>query len=100
MVAYLSVGALFIVHPWLRLLCRADRKQGVFTNAAVEFGKTMDSPAFAVVSIALLLILLLMWFAVQILTIKGIFTGRILGLEHGWKQRPLDRGDCAGTKDA
>jgi tellurite resistance protein TehA-like permease len=95
-----SVRALFIVHPWLRLLCRADRKQGVFTNAAVEFGKTMDSPAFAVVSTALLLILLLMWFAVQILTIKGLFTGRILGLEHGWKQRPLDRGDCAGTKDA
>ena len=100
-----TMAAWSLIFPWVRCssptcVCRADRKQGVFTNAAVEFGKTMDSPAFAVVSTALLLILLVMWFAVQILTIKGLFTGRILGLEHGWKRRPLASGDSAGNKDA
>ncbi|KAJ5301059.1 uncharacterized protein N7443_006061 [Penicillium atrosanguineum] len=84
-----SMAVWSLIFPW-----------GVFTNAAVEFGKTMESPAFAVVSTALLLIILIMWFAVQILTIKGVFTGRLLGLEHGWKRRSLDRGDCEGTKDA
>jgi hypothetical protein len=59
----------------------------------------MESPAFAVVSTALLLILLVIWFVVQILTIKGLFTGRVLGLEHGWNRRDPDRRDSAGTKD-
>lgn len=44
----------------------------------------MDSPAFAVVSTGLLLILLVMWIVNQLLTVQGIITGRILGLEHGW----------------
>lgn len=76
------------------------REQGVFTNAAGEFGKIMDSPAFAVVSTALFLILLTMWFVVQILTIKGIITGRILGLEHGWKRRGLQHRSSAENKQA
>ncbi|KAJ5681983.1 C4-dicarboxylate transporter/malic acid transport protein [Penicillium maclennaniae] len=84
-----TMAAWSLIFPW-----------GVFTNAAVEFGKIMGSPAFAVMSTALLLILLVMWFTVQVLTVKGVFTGRILGLEHGWKRRSLDHGDCGGTKDA
>ncbi|KAJ5774148.1 C4-dicarboxylate transporter/malic acid transport protein [Penicillium paradoxum] len=69
-----------VVFPW-----------GVFTNAAVEFGKIMDSAAFAVVSTALLLLLLVIWITIQILTLKGIFTGRLLGLDHGWRRRRHDR---------
>ncbi|KAJ5579740.1 uncharacterized protein N7459_005725 [Penicillium hispanicum] len=81
-----SLAAWSLIFPW-----------GVFTNAAVEFGKIMASPAFAVVSTALLVVLVLMWAVNQILTVKGIITGRILGLECGW--HCPGRGDTAGTKD-
>lgn len=76
------------------------REQGVFTNAAVEFGKIMASPAFAVFSTALFLILLAMWFAVQILTVRGIIIGRLLGLEHGWKRRGIQHRSSAESKNA
>ncbi|KAJ5675951.1 hypothetical protein N7462_008848 [Penicillium macrosclerotiorum] len=83
-----SMAAWSLIFPW-----------GVFTNAAVEFGKIMDSPAFAVVSTGLLLILLLLWLVVQGLTIKGIITGRIFGLDRGWKRGSLGRGDSTEPKD-
>lgn len=51
----------------------------------------MDSPAFAVFSTALLLLLLVIWVIMQILTLKVIFTGRLLGLDHGWIKRSDDR---------
>ena len=70
----------------------------MFTNSAVELGKIMDSPAFAVVSTGLLLILLMMWIVNQLLTVRGIITGRILGLEHGWRGKGLDT--FRGDKDA
>ncbi|KAJ5276344.1 hypothetical protein N7524_002497 [Penicillium chrysogenum] len=69
-----------VVFPW-----------GTFTNAAVEFGRIMDSPAFDVFSTALLLLLVLMWVVIQIFTLKGIVTGRVLGLDHGWRKRYDDR---------
>lgn len=72
--------------------------QGVFTNAAVEFGKIMDSPAFAVFSTGLLLVMLVMWIGNQVLTLRGIITGRILGLEHGWCRGP-SRGTGTGNKE-
>lgn len=50
----------------------------------------MDSPAFAAVSTGLLLIVLVMWIVNQLLTIRGITTGRIFGLEHGWKGKGPD----------
>lgn len=65
--------------------CSSNQRQGVFTNAAVEFGKIMDSPAFRVVSTGLLLLLLVMWIGAQVLTVWGIITGRILGLQQGWR---------------
>lgn len=58
--------------------------QGVYTNAAVNLGKVLDSPAFDVLSTAFFLILLVIWVFLQILTIKGIWTGKLLGLEKGW----------------
>ncbi|KAJ5960125.1 C4-dicarboxylate transporter/malic acid transport protein [Penicillium vulpinum] len=69
-----------VVFPW-----------GTFTNAAVEFGKLMKSPAFDVFSTALLLLLVIIWLIIQILTVKGIVTGRIFGLDHGWRKRYDDR---------
>ncbi|KAJ5287831.1 C4-dicarboxylate transporter/malic acid transport protein [Penicillium angulare] len=60
---------------------------GVFTNAAVVFGRIMDSPAFYVISTAHLLILLVMWLVNQILTLRGIITGRMLGLEQGRRRK-------------
>lgn len=65
--------------------------QGTFTNAAVEFGRIMDSPAFDVFSTALLLLLVLIWVIIQILTLKGIVTGQVLGLDQGWRKRYDDR---------
>lgn len=99
MVAHFSLGML--IHPRsMKSFARLTRSQGVFTNAALQLGKIMDSPAFAVVSTALLLILLVLWFAVQIFTVKGIIGGRILGLEHGWKRRGRNYRDSAEIKDA
>ncbi|KAE8146584.1 voltage-dependent anion channel [Aspergillus avenaceus] len=69
-----TMSAWALVFPW-----------GVYTNAAVQLGKIMDAPAFKVWSTVLLLVLLIIWIANHIFTIKGLITGRILGLEHGWK---------------
>ncbi|KAJ5928714.1 C4-dicarboxylate transporter/malic acid transport protein [Penicillium verhagenii] len=84
-----SLAAWSIIFPW-----------GVFTNAAVELGKIMDSPAFAVVSTGLLLIMLVMWIFNQVLTLRGILTGRILGVEH-WREREQSLDSFrGGDKDA
>lgn len=53
--------------------------QGIYTNAAVQLGKIMDSPAFKVWSTVLLLLLVIIWIVNQILTAKGIYSGKILG---------------------
>lgn len=59
--------------------------QGVYANAAVQLGKIMDSTAFKVWSTALTLMLVIIWLVNHLFTIKGLITGRILGLEHGWR---------------
>ncbi|PYI03177.1 hypothetical protein BO78DRAFT_432351 [Aspergillus sclerotiicarbonarius CBS 121057] len=69
-----SLSAWSLVFPW-----------GVYTNAAVELGKAMDSSAFKVWSTVLLLLLLIIWIVNHILTIKGLITGRILSLQYGWR---------------
>ncbi|KAL4981232.1 voltage-dependent anion channel [Aspergillus desertorum] len=69
-----SLSAWSLIFPW-----------GVYTNAAVQLGKLMDSPAFDVWSTALLLMLVVLWAATNLFTIKGIVTGQILGLERGWR---------------
>jgi tellurite resistance protein TehA-like permease len=45
-----SISAWSLIFPW-----------GAFTNAAVEFGRVMESPAFAVFSAGRLVLLLVMW---------------------------------------
>lgn len=73
----------------------------MYTNAALQFGKIMASPAFQVWSTALLLILLVLWFWNQIYTIKGIITGHALGLDRGWKWKYLpESGNEDGRKEA
>lgn len=93
-----SVGELCLL-PSFRLLMLM--RQGVYTNGAVELGKTMDSAAFRVWSTALLLMLLVLWFMNQIFTVKGIITGRVLGLDRGWRWRYLhEAGNEDGWKEA
>ncbi|KAL4900245.1 hypothetical protein BDW74DRAFT_162322 [Aspergillus multicolor] len=69
-----SLSAWSLIFPW-----------GVYNNAAVQLGKLMDSPAFNVWSTVLLLILLILWVLLNLLTIKGIVTGKLFGLERGWR---------------
>ncbi|KAK2740749.1 hypothetical protein FQN57_005981 [Myotisia sp. PD_48] len=69
-----SMAAWSLVFPW-----------GVYTNAAVMLGTIMDSAAFKVWSTVLLSLLVLIWATNQVLTIRGLITGKLLGLENGWK---------------
>ncbi|KAL4913892.1 voltage-dependent anion channel [Aspergillus aurantiobrunneus] len=69
-----SLTAWSLIFPW-----------GVYTNGAVQLGKLMDSPAFDAWSTVLLLLLVVLWIVVHIFTVKGIVTGKILGLEAGWQ---------------
>lgn len=56
----------------------------------MELGKLLDSDAFKVWSTALTIILVIIWLVLMALTIWGIFTGSLLGLEHGWKRSAYD----------
>ncbi|KAL2851684.1 voltage-dependent anion channel [Aspergillus pseudodeflectus] len=69
-----SMSAWSLIFPW-----------GVYTNGAVQLGKLMDSPAFDVWSTALLLMLVVLAIVVNLFTIKGIVTGKVFGLERGWR---------------
>lgn len=46
----------------------------------------MDSAAWSVWSTALLIILVIIWLVNHVLTVKGLISGKIVGLEHGWKR--------------
>ncbi|KAL6229813.1 hypothetical protein BDW75DRAFT_249257 [Aspergillus navahoensis] len=72
--ATFSLSACSLIFPW-----------GVYANGAVQLGKLMDSPAFDVWSTALLLMLAILWAVMSLFTIKGIATGKILGLDRGWR---------------
>ncbi|EAW10402.1 putative malic acid transport protein [Aspergillus clavatus NRRL 1] len=69
------LGVWSLVFPW-----------GVYTNCAVYLGKIMDSPAFKVWSTALLIMLVIIAIVLTLFTLKGIITGKILGLENGWRE--------------
>ncbi|KAJ5982329.1 hypothetical protein N7451_012429 [Penicillium sp. IBT 35674x] len=81
-----TMSAWAVVFPW-----------GVYTNAAVELGKIMDSPAFKVWSTALLLILLMITVVNHIFTVKGLISGKLLGLKHGWRKRRPHTNNRDGT---
>ncbi|KAL2826412.1 voltage-dependent anion channel [Aspergillus cavernicola] len=69
-----SMSAWSLIFPW-----------GVYTNAGVHLGTLMNSPAFNVWSTVLLVILVILAIILNLLTIKGIITGEVFGLERGWK---------------
>ncbi|KAL3480541.1 voltage-dependent anion channel [Aspergillus californicus] len=69
-----SMTAWSLIFPW-----------GVYTNGAVQLGQIMDSPAFDVWSTVLLLVLVLLAIVINVFTLKGIVTGKVFGLEHGWR---------------
>ena len=54
--------------------------QGVYTNAAVQWGKLMDSSAFKVWSTVLTILLVVIWLVNAALMAKGALTGKLLGL--------------------
>jgi tellurite resistance protein TehA-like permease len=53
--------------------------QGVYTNAAVELGKIMDSPALKVWSTVLVIIIVIIWLVNHVFTFKGLYSGKLLG---------------------
>lgn len=67
--------------------------QGVYTNAALQLGKLLDSAAFKVWSTALAIMLVITWLLNMVMTIKGTITGSLLGLDQQVKSNPSRRGD-------
>lgn len=83
--------SLYLLSLWLRkpiefTVCANLPKQGVYTNAAVELGKLLGSPAFKVWSTALAIMLVIAWLWNVLMTARGIINGSIFGLDHGWKR--------------
>jgi hypothetical protein len=63
--------------------CFADSKnwkiQGVYTNAAVQLGKLLDSAAFKVWSTVLAVLLVVVWLWNVFQTIWGLYDGSLIG---------------------
>lgn len=57
----------------------------------------MDAPAFKVWSTTLFILILVICIALHIFTIKGLITGKVLGLAHGWRKGAYR--DDIGDKD-
>jgi len=53
--------------------------QGVYTNAAVKLGEITDALAFKVWSTILVIFIVIIWLVNHVLTVKGLYTGKILG---------------------
>ena len=68
-----SLTSWALVFPW-----------GVYTNAAVELGKLLNSRAYWVWSTVLALLLVIIWLGNAFATLIGLTTGRVLGLDKGW----------------
>ncbi|KAK5139685.1 Plasma membrane sulfite pump involved in sulfite metabolism [Rachicladosporium monterosium] len=68
-----SLTAWSLVFPW-----------GVYTNAAVQLGVTLNSRAFWVWQTILALLLVIIWLGNAFATIVGLGTGAVIGLNKGW----------------
>ena len=64
----------------------------MYTNAAVELGRLLDSEAFKVWSTVLALLLVIIWLVNTIFTIQGVITGKLLGLNRGWRRVVYENG--------
>jgi tellurite resistance protein TehA-like permease len=56
----------------------SDLHQGVYTNAAVQLGKILDSPAFKVWSTVLAVLLVIIWLACIVFTIRGLIRRQLV----------------------
>ncbi|KAK5994788.1 Sulfite efflux pump SSU1-like protein [Cladobotryum mycophilum] len=65
-----------IIFPW-----------GVYTAAAVQLGKVMNSDAFKVWSTVLAVMLVIMWLLFAAFTIRGVILGTLLGHGKGWRPK-------------
>jgi hypothetical protein len=65
----------------------------VYTNAAVQLGKLLDSPTFNAWSTAMAVMLVIIWLINMLLTIKSVTKGSILGLNNRWRGRYYDNDD-------
>lgn len=65
-------------------------KQGVYANAAIEFGTVLPSQAFDVWSTVLVVLLVMLWLLNMAASITGVANGKVLGLDQGWRGRYTD----------
>ena len=61
-------------------------QQGVYTNAAVQLGNVvLNSRAFWIWSTILTIILVILWLTISAATAVGLFTGKLVELDRGWR---------------
>lgn len=70
----------------------------MYTNAAVQLGKLLDATAFKVWSTVLAVMLVIIWLFNMSMSIKGIITGSLLGLDKGWKAQSYRKQDSEQTQ--
>lgn len=64
--------------------------QGVYTNAAIEFGISLPSKAFNIWSTVLTTLLVILWLLNMGASITGLLSGKLLGLGRGWRATYTD----------
>lgn len=93
-----SLGAWSLIFPYVGLSmpqsCWHARltsfSQGVYANAAIEFGTVLPSKAFDIWSTVLVLLLVILWLFNMIASIIGGVSGKVFGLDRGWRARYTD----------
>ncbi|KAI1843783.1 hypothetical protein JX266_010042 [Neoarthrinium moseri] len=74
-----DLAAWSMVFPW-----------GVYTSAAEDLGRNLDSSAFRVWATVLAVLMVVIWILNTAYTIKGCVAGTLLGLENGWRRPQQD----------
>lgn len=75
-----------MVFPW-----------GVFTNGAVELGVVLNSRTFNIWSTILTVLLVMIWLANAGGTLVGVFNGKLLNLDRGWRAQYFEKKEAATT---
>lgn len=65
----------------------------MYTNAAVQLGKLLDSKAFKIWSTVLATMLVIIWLLNILMSIRGVITGSLLGLDKGWRAEAYQKRD-------
>lgn len=80
----------FFVDSISGLVFVLTRKQGVYTNAAIRLGKVLASSFFRIWSTMLAICLVILMLINLGLTVKGLWTGRLLGIDKR-RRRPAQQ---------